>query len=128
MCGAFYAHGALYRVALCTEWRFVPSGALYRVALSGPPYVALSGQKAPHRVRAQVPRIEAMVEDIRFKVLELQYTQPPVQLDENCTAAIVACVCLCLWLCLCVSVSVSVSVSVCVSVYLCVCVCVQFCG
>ena len=32
-----------------TEWRFVPSGALYRVVLSGPPYVALSGQKAPHR-------------------------------------------------------------------------------
>jgi hypothetical protein len=25
--------GALYRVALCTEWRFVPGGALYRVAL-----------------------------------------------------------------------------------------------
>jgi hypothetical protein len=42
------------------------------------------------RIRAKVPRIEPMVEDIRFKVLELQYTPPPVPLDENCTAAIVA--------------------------------------
>ena len=44
----FVPSGALYRVALCTGWRFVPSGA-FRVALSGPPYVALSAQKAPHR-------------------------------------------------------------------------------
>ena len=42
------------------------------------------------RIRARVPRIDAMVEDIRFKVLELQYTPVPVQLDENCTVAIVA--------------------------------------
>ena len=46
----FVPSGALYRVALCTGWRFVPSGA-FRVALSGPPYVALSAQKAPHRER-----------------------------------------------------------------------------
>ena len=54
MCGAFYAHGALCQVALCTHgalchvalpgWRFVPRGAS-RVALSGPPYVALSRKR-----------------------------------------------------------------------------------
>ena len=42
------------------------------------------------RICAKVPRIEPMVEDIRFKVMELQYTPPPVPLDESCTAAIVA--------------------------------------
>ena len=51
MCGAFYAHGALCQVAL-SGWRFVPRGA-FRVALSGPPYVALSEQKAPHRAAGE---------------------------------------------------------------------------
>ena len=45
--------GAFYEEALFAEWRFtsgafVPRGAS-RVALCGPPYVALSDQKAPHR-------------------------------------------------------------------------------
>jgi hypothetical protein len=47
--GAFH-RGALCHVALCTVWRFVPRGAP-RAALSGPPYVALSRQKAPHTAR-----------------------------------------------------------------------------
>ena len=38
----FVLHGALCYVALCATWRFP-------VALSGPPYVALSNQKAPNR-------------------------------------------------------------------------------
>ena len=46
----FVLLGALCYVALCVAWRFVPRGASW-VALSGPPYVALSGQKAPHRAR-----------------------------------------------------------------------------
>ena len=47
----FVLHGALCYAALCVAWRFVPRGAS-RVALSEPPYVALSDQKAPHRVGA----------------------------------------------------------------------------
>ena len=42
------------------------------------------------RIRKKVPRIEPMVEDIRFKVLQLQSTPTPVPLDESCTAAIIA--------------------------------------
>ena len=44
----YVLHGALCCMALYVAWRFVPRGAS-PVALSGPPYVALSGQKAPHR-------------------------------------------------------------------------------
>ena len=46
--------GAFYEVALCATRRFVPRGASW-AALSGPPFVALSVQKAPHREARKAP-------------------------------------------------------------------------
>ena len=39
---------------------------------------------------AVVPKIETIVEDVKMKVLELQYAQVPVKLEENYKAAIAA--------------------------------------
>ena len=63
MDGAFSSHlgGALCRVAL-PRWRFVPRGASW-AALSGPPYVALSAQKAPHRGQRRRQRRRQRVRD-----------------------------------------------------------------
>ena len=39
-------------------------------------------------IRAYVPDIEAIAEDVRMKVLELQYVDVPVELEACCVAAI----------------------------------------
>ena len=41
-------------------------------------------------VRAKVPRIDTIVADVQVKVQELNFTPVPVQLPEDCVAAIVA--------------------------------------
>ena len=41
-------------------------------------------------IRACVPDIDAIAEDVRMKVLELQYVDVPVELEECCVAAITA--------------------------------------
>ena len=40
-------------------------------------------------IRGIVPAVDRIVEDVRVKVLELQYTPVPVQLEEDCVAAII---------------------------------------
>ena len=42
------------------------------------------------RIRACVPDVAAIAEDVRMKVLELQFMPVPVALEEDCVAAIVA--------------------------------------
>jgi hypothetical protein len=42
------------------------------------------------RIRATVPDIDSIAEDVRMKVLELQYTPTPIKLDPDSIGAIVA--------------------------------------